>query len=251
MLDEIESVLNQFDKIDLEGLEKVKLLNRVDSKFIFHVSELSSILNIIKSNYSLLEINELHSFNYETVYFDSPKFQLYHAHHNGKLNRFKIRRRHYLYNNQNFLEIKQKIKGNRTHKFRIEKSGEGNIFSEIEQEILTLSGAPKIELEEKLKVYYTRLTFASKFENERITVDLGLTYSNENVKKEFKELAILEVKQDSMNRNSGVLLCLKTKKIRPLSISKYAIGIAMIESSVKKNAFKSKILQINKLLIDA
>lgn len=251
MLDEIESVLNQFEKIDLQGLEKVKLLNRVDSKFIFHVNELPYILNIIKNDYFLLEINDLHSFDYETAYFDSQKFQLYHAHHNGKLNRFKIRRRHYLYNNQNFFEIKQKIKGNRTHKFRIEKSGEGNIFSEIEQEMLVLSGAPKIELEEKLKVYYTRLTFASKSENERITVDLGLTYSNENMKKEFNELAILEVKQDSMNRNTGVLLCLKTKKIRPLSISKYAIGIAMIENSVKKNAFKSKILQINKLLINA
>jgi hypothetical protein len=251
MLNEIESVLNQFDKIDLEGLEKVKLLNRVDSKFIFHVNELHFILKMIKDDYSLLEINDLHSFNYETVYFDSSKFQLYHAHHNGKLNRFKIRRRHYLYNNQNFFEIKQKIKGNRTHKFRIEKSGEGNIFSEFEQEMLNLSGAPKIDLEEKLKVNYTRLTFASKSKNERITVDLDLTFSNLNAKKEFKGLAILEVKQGSMNRNSGVLVCLKTKKIRPLSISKYAIGIAMIESGVKKNAFKSKILQINKLLIDA
>ena len=33
MLNEIESVLNQFDKIDLEGLEKVKLLNQMTIKF--------------------------------------------------------------------------------------------------------------------------------------------------------------------------------------------------------------------------
>ena len=97
MLNEIESVLNQFDKIDLEGLEKVKLLNRVDSKFIFHVNELPFILKMIKDDYSLLEINDLHSFNYETVYFDSSKFQLYHAHHNGKLNRFKIRQQEPLF----------------------------------------------------------------------------------------------------------------------------------------------------------
>jgi len=156
-----------------------------------------------------------------------------------------------LYNNQNFFEVKQKIKGNRTYKFRIEKSGDGNFFSDVEQEMLNLSGAPKIELEEKLKVYYTRLTFASKSENERITIDLGLTYSNENVRRELKELIILEVKQDKMKRNSGVVHYFKSKNIRPLSISKYAIGIAMLEKCVKKNAFKSKILQINKLLTNA
>ena len=76
MLIEIESVLNQFDKIDLEGLEKVKLLNRVDSKFIFHISNLPYILNVIKNDYSLLEINELHLFNYDVIYIQNFKNEI-------------------------------------------------------------------------------------------------------------------------------------------------------------------------------
>jgi hypothetical protein len=243
--------LKLFDKIDLKGLEDVKLQNRIDVKYIFHINELLELLKSIKRDYFLLEIDDMFSFQYETVYYDSKEFYLYHAHHNGKLNRFKIRRRHYLYNNQNFFEIKQKIKGSRTQKYRIEKSGNGNNFSDIEKEMLHLSGAPKIVLEEKLKVFYTRLTMAAKNKNERITIDLGLQYENEEQKINLNELIILEVKQNSMRRDSVVINYLKSKRIRPLSVSKYAIGIALTEKRVKKNAFKPKILQINKLLINA
>lgn len=251
MLNDVEDVLVQFDKIDLIGLEAVKLLNRIDFKHILHTSDLNELLAHLKEDYSLLEINKLHLFDYETQYYDSPEFQLYYAHHNGRPNRFKIRRRRYVYNNQNFFEIKHKIKGNRTHKFRVEKSGEGNSFSEIEQEMLNLTGAPNIALQEKLKVNYSRITLAAKSANERITIDLGLSYSNNKEQKNLNDLVIVEVKQGVTNRRSKIILYLKSKKKHPLSMSKYAIGIAMLESSVKKNAFKSKIIQINKILNNA
>lgn len=249
--EDLEDVLRQFNKIDLKGLEDVKLLNRIDLKYIFHVNELLQLLRSIKEDYFLLEINDLFKFDYETIYYDSPNFHFYHAHHNGKLNRFKIRRRNYLYNNQSFFEIKQKIKGVRTQKFRVEKSGDGNNLSEIEQEMLNISRAPKILLEEKLRVFYTRITLAAKSANERITIDLGVSFCNEKEKKNLDDLIILEVKQNAMHRNSAAMHFLKSKRIRPLSVSKYAIGVALTDRNIKKNSFKSKILQINKLLTNA
>jgi CRISPR/Cas system-associated exonuclease Cas4 (RecB family) len=252
MEQKLEIVLAQFDKIDLNGLEEFKLLSRFDTKYVFPLSALQKLLEVMKDDYFLLEINDLHNFYYETIYYDSPEFFLYNEHHKGKLNRFKIRRRHYVYNNEKFFEIKQKIKGNKTHKFRVAQSGDGNAFSDIEKEMLNFSGAPKIALEEKLKVHYTRLTLAAKNDNQRITIDLGLTYLNkENETKSLQQLVILEVKQNSTNRNNTVMHYLKSKRIRPLSISKYAIGIALTEKHVKINTFKYTILQINKLLINA
>ena len=53
---------------------------------------------------------------------------LYHDHHNGKLNRYKVRRRRYIDTDTEFLEVKLKNNKKRTIKSRIKLSGQPNEY---------------------------------------------------------------------------------------------------------------------------
>ena len=47
----IKKVLNTFDPITLAGLDEVKMLNRIDTKYVFHINQFAEILEEIKENY--------------------------------------------------------------------------------------------------------------------------------------------------------------------------------------------------------
>ncbi|NJN28808.1 MAG: VTC domain-containing protein [Cyclobacteriaceae bacterium] len=94
-------------------------MNRTDYKFWFPTNLVPSILSCIKDDYYILTINNQAILPYETTYYDTLKNDMYVAHHNGKLNRYKIRRRSYMVNDVSFLEVKFKNNKGRTIKNRI------------------------------------------------------------------------------------------------------------------------------------
>ena len=51
-----------FERVSLKGLDEVKLLNRMDSKFIFHIDDFPSILDELKPYYRVLEIDNKRMF---------------------------------------------------------------------------------------------------------------------------------------------------------------------------------------------
>ena len=57
MIDSIEKILlNSFEPITLKEMDGVKLMDRTDTKFTFHVSELPRILTSVNESYKVLEI---------------------------------------------------------------------------------------------------------------------------------------------------------------------------------------------------
>ena len=113
------NLLNTFDPIHLEQMDRVKLMNRVDTKFAFDIKVLVEILPELAKHYFVLEINTVRIPSYKSQYFDDKSLSFYSDHHNGRTNRFKVRIRKYVESNLLFLEIKHKYKG-RTNKKRIE-----------------------------------------------------------------------------------------------------------------------------------
>ena len=91
----IDEMLASFEPISLEKMDEVKLLNRMDSKFVLNAGKLQEILAQLHSSYYVLEINHIRLQRYETLYFDTPEHRLYLNHHNKHLNRFKVRSRKY------------------------------------------------------------------------------------------------------------------------------------------------------------
>ena len=97
-----EYLLNDFQAVSLKELDKVKLLDRQDTKFVFNQIHIPLILEKIKPFYRILEINNDRVFTYDTTYFDTDDFLFYNQHHNENRKRFKVRFRKYSSNNKSF-----------------------------------------------------------------------------------------------------------------------------------------------------
>ncbi len=247
MKDEFK-ILEKFAPISLKKMDGVKLMNRTDTKFTFNFNQFEEILNDISEFYYVLEIDGKRISRYKTLYYDTTKLNLYIKHHNGELNRYKIRHRTYIESNIGFLEVKFKNNKGRTIKDRIKKKDVPEIW-EGEAEIFLnkmLPFEPKTLLP-VLWVNYSRLTLVNKTDTERLTIDLDLEYVNEGVTKNLSNLVIAEVKQEK-RKASPFLKVMKKYHIRQGSISKYCLGIALTCDSVKKNNFKEKIHLIKHLI---
>ena len=111
--------LSNFKTIQLKDMDLVKLLNRKDTKFVFHNSKIDHLLEKLSSTYKLLQINDMNTFTYHNTYFDTEDNLFYNQHHNEKRNRFKVRFRQYSGTDDCYFEIKTKNNKNRTIKKRL------------------------------------------------------------------------------------------------------------------------------------
>ena len=100
-----QNLLNNFQTVSLDDLDRVRLLDRQDTKFVFNQIDLPHILEKLKPFYRILEINNDRVYTYDTTYFDTDDFYFFVQHHNGSRNRFKVRYRRYSSNKKSFFEI--------------------------------------------------------------------------------------------------------------------------------------------------
>ena len=229
-------------------MDAVKLMNRTDTKFIFPANRLPAILKAIGHHYFALQIGSERLASYKTLYFDTPDFHNYIMHHNGKLNRFKIRIRHYVNSNLFFLEEKFKNNKGHTIKKRIEVSGFKTKFSKKEKDFIWQYTAlnPNI-LEPKLLNHFQRITLVQSTNKERITFDIRLRFSdNKQQNIQLQNIVIAEIKKDAGTRSVMEQL-FRREHIHPLGFSKYCTGIASLYPQIKQNRFKYKLSQIKKI----
>ena len=240
--------LKEFEPITLKEMDSVKLMDRVDTKFVFRMDQLPGFLDELKRDYRVLEVNGNRSSRYETLYYDTPGLRLYHLHQAGKLNRYKVRSRKYLESDLSFFEVKFKSNKGRTIKHRIKCSGIENEISGRSAEFLQESSPLRAsELIPSVWIYYTRITLVNKISAERLTLDIGLNVKHDGKEHLFENLVIAEVKQ-SKSTFSPFLRLMKKNRLLPGSISKYCMGIMHTHPGVKMNNFKPKLRIINKTL---
>lgn len=242
----IQEILRVYDKVELGQLDSVKLLNRVDTKFITKAGLLSDLLLVLQKDYLVLEVNEHRISHYKTVYLDTPEFFYYYQHQTGRLERNKIRIRTYLETGISFLEIKTKNNHSKTNKDRIPISGVKDLCDVKYKKFLRKKTDKKKVLNPVLEVLYSRITLVNKDFTERVTIDTDLSYKNEEKNVQFPNLCIIELKQDKTAK-SPVREILREKRIFVSSLSKYCLGIASMYPQVKKNNIKEKIRSINKI----
>jgi VTC domain len=245
----VEEILKEFDPITLQQMDKVKLQDRVDTKFMFRDNILSAVLEKMKDDYYVLDINGLRFNHYETLYYDTDKFDLYLKHHNGGVNRYKFRSRKYVESELHFFEVKFKNSKGRTIKERIKRSEISPIIADQSLEFVKkTSNMDPNKLVAKLWVNYRRMTFVSKHSEERLTIDTKLTFIDENQTIPIQGLVIAEVKQGSDRDKSSFVSLMRKHKVKQKSISKYCLGVISLNSGIKKNNFKPTLLYLQKLL---
>jgi hypothetical protein len=250
----IKQLLVPFSKIGLADMDNVKLMNRVDTKFVLTNEQLEEVLPLLSEHYHVVEIVGKTICSYESLYYDNKELDFYHDHHKKRLNRVKIRYRKYLDSDISFLEIKHKYKG-RTNKMRIPSSELHEVLPQDHLEFINESVDLSFteDLIPTLVNNYRRITLVGKELPERLTLDLDLSFRKGDQTADLDYLAIAELKQAKVSRKSPFFSLMKERQIRPLRLSKYCIGILQLSQSVdvKYNRFKKKVLKIDKLKPDA
>jgi hypothetical protein len=252
--DFIETYLAGFIKVDLDDLNTIALMKRYDIKFVFHVSRLLSVLDRLYRDYAVLEIDNKRVFQYRNQYFDTEDYFFYHQHHNQKFCRYKIRCRNYVDTGRSYFEVKCKTNRKKTIKSRLllddqqfgpELTEEAKAFA---RQCLRNGNGQKIDrIKPSLVVNYNRMTLASLQNNERITFDVNLTYSDQACSLKLDHLAIAELKSPRLLMKSPFFQSLKELQIFPAQFSKYCMGIVLMEKNVKYNRFKHNMSLLRKI----
>lgn len=227
-------------------MDGVALMNRTDTKYLMSMNQLESVLQEVAHHYRILDIKGVRSNHYQSQYYDTPDFYFYRRHHSGKQNRLKIRKRMYVESNLTFLEVKFKSNKGRTEKNRTKLEGLSPALTSDNEQYIHETGHFDENLEPKLMNCFERITLVDQSLPERITIDLNLSFVVNDKSVDIPDLVIIEAKQERQNRHSVFLQALKRRLIRPESMSKYCLGIALLTDQ-KSNMFKEKIRTIKSL----
>lgn len=244
----IRELLDTFAPTSLADMDQVRLMDRFDSKAFFHISQLPYLLAGVREHYSVLTIDGEHTFRYQTLYYDTPDKLLYHHHHSGRTNRYKVRFRQYVDTGSSFLEVKFKNNKGLTTKRRIATDG---IYKHLRPEdVAFLSQHTPLQLGDlkpTLSVSYQRITLVGRHHPERVTIDLGLSFQGGDRDMAFDQVVIMEMKRSRSTGRSPMQQLLHERHIPQLRISKYATGVACCIDGVKTNLYKPTLLQLFKI----
>ncbi len=244
--------LDNFIAISLSEMKGIKLMNRIDTKYLTNIDFLPDLLEMAKPNYRIQVVDGNPVGMYQTLYYDTPDADMYTLHHNQKLQRQKVRTRTYIDSNLSFLEIKHKTNTGRTKKKRIEIDTECfSDFRKNEKAVAFFNQESSYAVEELMPQVvnsFDRITLVNNEKTERLTIDFNVTFKNCNTGQvaDVPNMMIIELKQDGLC-HSLFKDYLLDMRIKPVSISKYCLGTILTNEHAKLNRFKKKIMYINKV----
>lgn len=250
----IDAAASSIPPITLEEMDGVKLLNRIDSKYLTNEATLLQVLADARAaGYRALEAEGAKVSPYYSIYFDTPGMKMFLDHHNRRLVRQKVRTREYVNSGLAFLEIKRKNNHGRTKKKRI---------GIAEAEMSGFAGNPEAcayladhswftvgDLRPVLSTAFRRITLVNPARTERLTIDTSLLFTNFRTGKKasLEDAVIIELKQDghAASQMKGILLDHRVKSVR---VSKYCMAVTLTDPSVKSGRFKVKVHAIEKTI---
>ncbi|MBQ8990210.1 MAG: polyphosphate polymerase domain-containing protein [Prevotella sp.] len=259
----MQEILNRYEPITLEEMKDIRLMNRIDTKFVTTVPVLKRLLELAREDYFVQETGGLRISPYYTLYFDTADCAMYNRHEAGHLVRQKLRIRSYVDAGLNFLEVKTKNNHGRTkkkrmtmegfdavnpdHTIRFERQDEQYIiYDNFLREHLHYDPAT---LSEQLENRFDRITLVNKAKTERLTIDSNLRFHNiatDNFRF-MGDIVIIELKRDGL-KPSPILSKLLELRIHPHGFSKYCIGSALTNDDLRRNRIKPRLHSIEKIV---
>lgn len=232
--------IDTLDPISLTELtESSALMSRVDRKYFVPRTVVEELIAENQHQARVLEIDGRRNFTYETVYFDSPEFDFYRDHAQGKRHRFKVRVRTYVDSGLRMLEVKSKGFRGRTLKERI-RFPHGQAHQTSENLVLTPEGTAFVNqivggdasmLEPVLTTVYRRTTLA--LGEQRVTLDMALECRDGQAVFYGPDDILVETKSPS--RGSSFDAALRARNIRPHSVSKYCVAASLLYPDLPRN----------------
>lgn len=253
-MEEFRPILDTMDPISLDEMKGVRLMNRVDEKYIMNRPQLEQLLERIAPQYFIQRIDGEALAPYHTLYFDTEELATYTAHHNRKLNRQKLRVRCYRSNQTTFFEIKNKNNKGKTNKIRIPISTDDfdnclNVAA-VQDFLKKESPYPADQLKKQIENNFRRITLVDKGMHERVTIDSEIKFHNytTGIDYDLSPLVVMEVKREVGAPSTAIDRTLIEMHIHPKRMSKYCIGTVLTNPQAKQNRFKTKIRYIQKTI---
>jgi len=246
----ILDIVRGMKPITLDEMSAVKLMNRIDTKYVVTENQLKEILLRIRDAYYAQEVEGNRLSPYYTMYYDTPELTMFIIHHNRHLVRDKVRVRTYVDSHLTFCEVKHKNNKGRTKKKRIVVEPIPNILDNPEAVAFLAEKQPyEVDsLKPHLATIFDRFTLVNYQKTERVTIDCNLHFENARTgtTASLSPLAIMELKQDG-RAQSLLKDVLSDMRIRPFKLSKYCIGTCLTRPEVKQNRFKKKLRKLDKI----
>lgn len=253
-METLENEVDRFNAVDLEDANSVGLMKRYDTKFVFHADKLPAVLEYLRNDYGVLEINSKRIFLYQTLYYDTDDYYFYRQHHDKKLSRYKIRCRTYTDTEKCYIEVKCKTNKKKTIKDRLlidSSTARSGLLDKTvmfaQNHVLGKECEERVnDIKPALLVNYKRITLTNPQNHERITFDVDLTFSDGDHDLKMKNLVVAELKQSHLVMSSCFSKHLKNMNIFPVQFSKYCMGVILMGKSARYNQFKENLLVLVK-----
>ncbi len=245
----MNEILGQFAPISLEEMSGIRLMNRIDTKFVTTIPMLMRLLEMAQKEYWAQEIAGERNMKYDTTYYDTEGFDMFYVHQSGHTNRQKLRFRTYVSSNLQFMEVKTKNNHGRTKKKRMKVT---DMNLDEQEKLDFLHQHLRYEREELIPAIrnnFNRITLVNKAKTERLTIDSNLQFFNlvSGVNRHMGDLVIVELKRDGLCY-SPVLEMLRQLRVFPHGFSKYCMGSALTNDQLQVNRFKPKLIDVEKIL---
>lgn len=176
------AVWRRMPTLDLDRIAAVRLMNRVDTKYLVDEALCMELLERAADQYYVQIIDDCRACRYATLYYDTPQWDMYHLHHNRRLTRQKIRTRTYVETGVTYLEVKNKSNKGRTHKRRM--ALDRSLFAAAATDTAAADFlrrearyAPEA-LSPSLATRFVRVTLVNRAMTERLTIDFDLHFDN-------------------------------------------------------------------------
>jgi hypothetical protein len=241
-----------FDAISLEELNHTaSMLIRKDNKYILDSQMLEKFLAYAKNQFSILDIDGVRLFEYETCYFDDEDYGFFADHHSGKKEHMKIRTRRYIDLGYSYLEVKIKDASGVTNKRRLPRTPKviGYLFNDDLQFISETHKeffGTRFEksLGPTINIRYYRTTFVSRNGSERFTVDQNISCFNDQTHIIFPpQNCVVEVKsRDGKGVADELLLSLDQQPVE--NCSKYCLSLCLTKQIESTSKFHPTLMKL-------
>lgn len=241
----VTSTVQVLPPIGLEELvERAGLLMRVDRKYVVPVGQVEALVGQVATGARVLEIAGGRQFLYDSVYFDTPDLLAYRLAAHRRRRRFKVRTRSYVDSAECWLEVKTRGRRGETVKNRLPyalrdhgdvRPGYGFVTDVLTDE--QLARPADLVLAPVLTTRYVRTTLFLPASTSRVTIDTSLSWQGAGpTPLHMPGHAVVETKTGSVASEVDRLLW--SRGHRPVSISKYATGLAALHPDLPSNRWQ-------------
>ncbi len=244
----LQSVFEALAPTYLHEVQNAALRDRIDTKYLLTEEQALVIFSSLIDRYKVLEVEGFRGGHYRTLYFDTPALSMYHAHHSGLRERYKVRFRSYVDSRISFLEVKRKTNRNRTVKTRIPMDAALRFDARASDFLATQVPYDPADLKPYIHNEFIRVTLVGVEHLERLTLDFALSVGLGNTQIDLPGLVVVEVKQKKYTAQAGIFRQLHELHLLPTSFSKYVFATSQLTADVRQNRFKERHMHVADVL---